>query len=244
MSISSKRRADALDDGARVVAEVAAGAAVEHEAGRHASRQRALAGGVGVEREVVGKRLRRGEARGRRDHRRVVGAQLARRDRRASRRAPTGARAAGRWRRRRRRSPGASRRVAPARARSARRAPRRSRAGSSRRGRRRARARRSSPRSRTRYSSAVLTPAKEKSRPSRPRATGNANACGSPSRASRSSAGPPGNGSPSSRAPLSKASPAASSSVRPSTSKRAWSLDARRAACGRRWRSGRRTAAR
>ena len=49
----------------------------------------------------------------------------------------------------------------------------------------------SGPRSRIAYSSAVLSPENEKSSPGT-RATGNANASGSPSRASRSIAAPPG----------------------------------------------------
>src|SRR3712207_8856832 len=46
--------------------------------------------------------------------------------------------------------------------------------------------------SRTAYSSAVLSPANEKSRPGTRLAVGKSNAAGSPSSASRDSAGPPG----------------------------------------------------
>ena len=54
----------------------------------------------------------------------------------------------------------------------------------------------------------------------------------------------PGSASPSRRAPLSNASPAASSSVAPSTSKPPALARPARGTCGRRWRSGRGTAAR
>ena len=217
-------RGSARSTRARVVAEVAAGAAVERRPRRHSA---ALAGGVGVERRgSPGYGSGVDVARGAGDHRRVVGAQLARRDRAVgtpsagqplAQRAVGGDAAADRE--------AVAGRSARARARRAARAPRRSRAGRRRRGRRGARGASLLAEVAHRVEQRGLQPG-EREVQARRRCCGDREVerrrVAVRARGARA-AGRRGNGRPSRRAPLSNASPAASSSVAPSTSKPSWS---------------------
>ncbi len=152
------------------------------------------------------------------DHGSVIGAQLHGRDVQLHAQTGSWPRAAGRWPPRRRPRPGGCGRSGSAR-RTRSGAPRRSPAGRKRPDRRGGDRPSTSPRSRTLYSSAVFSPAKEKSSPGS-RVSGGKVEClwdrppgpAAPAPGRRDSPAPAG------RAPLSNASPAASSSVSPSTS--------------------------